>query len=408
MPALSPTMTEGKISSWLIKEGQSFTAGQPLLQIETDKAQMDVEAADDGSTIAILAEEGDDISKVTIPEPESVTAPEIDSKISTNSPETNTVDSTVPKTHKKASGLYSPSAHYLIKANKISNYSEISGTGPSGRVVKSDVLSFIATKKAKLDLSSVTAPLPLPPSTATKPFTNAAKVETFGNSGNYLVRALSPSTTKLYERIQFEKSSTISIVNIKKAVKSHDISAGISFAKIIASLYQGDSDLANSVIAIYVNSTSLVANTPVYVKINEALSDTTEEIIKNANAIKSASNDEIIFSIVLNYENELPQQLMTGNVLLVGAPFKRATISSISHSFNNALDFVIANSQHNRVKNITSSKNPQLETIKAEPKSNNITNWGIKLQIHAKDSSSASKNENLVKTISSKLHEIYA
>lgn len=48
MPALSPTMTEGNIASWKIKEGDSFSAGDVLLEIETDKAQMDVEAQDDG------------------------------------------------------------------------------------------------------------------------------------------------------------------------------------------------------------------------------------------------------------------------------------------------------------------------------------------------------------------------
>jgi pyruvate/2-oxoglutarate dehydrogenase complex dihydrolipoamide acyltransferase (E2) component len=48
MPALSPTMTEGNIATWKIKEGDSFSAGDVLLEIETDKAQMDVEAQDDG------------------------------------------------------------------------------------------------------------------------------------------------------------------------------------------------------------------------------------------------------------------------------------------------------------------------------------------------------------------------
>lgn len=48
MPALSPTMTEGNIAAWKIKEGDSFSAGDVLLEIETDKAQMDVEAQDDG------------------------------------------------------------------------------------------------------------------------------------------------------------------------------------------------------------------------------------------------------------------------------------------------------------------------------------------------------------------------
>lgn len=84
MPAMSPTMTEGGIASWKIKQGESFQAGDVLLEIETDKATIDVEAQDDGivgrilaqdgaskipvgQIIAILAEEGDDISKISIP-----------------------------------------------------------------------------------------------------------------------------------------------------------------------------------------------------------------------------------------------------------------------------------------------------------------------------------------------------
>lgn len=48
MPALSPTMTEGSVTTWMKKEGETFVAGEVLLSIETDKASIDVEAQDDG------------------------------------------------------------------------------------------------------------------------------------------------------------------------------------------------------------------------------------------------------------------------------------------------------------------------------------------------------------------------
>ncbi|TKA25013.1 hypothetical protein B0A54_17188 [Friedmanniomyces endolithicus] len=84
MPALSPTMTEGNIAAWRVQEGASFSAGDVLLEIETDKATMDVEAQDDGimvkvmeqdgskgvkvgTRIAVIAEAGDDASTVEIP-----------------------------------------------------------------------------------------------------------------------------------------------------------------------------------------------------------------------------------------------------------------------------------------------------------------------------------------------------
>ncbi|KAK0945784.1 pyridoxine biosynthesis protein [Friedmanniomyces endolithicus] len=84
MPALSPTMTEGNIAAWRVQEGASFSAGDVLLEIETDKATMDVEAQDDGvmvkvmeqdgskgvkvgTRIAVIAEAGDDANTVEIP-----------------------------------------------------------------------------------------------------------------------------------------------------------------------------------------------------------------------------------------------------------------------------------------------------------------------------------------------------
>jgi pyruvate/2-oxoglutarate dehydrogenase complex dihydrolipoamide acyltransferase (E2) component len=56
MPALSPTMTEGNIAKWAVKEGDEFSAGDVLLEVETDKAQMDVEAQDDGIMAKIMVE----------------------------------------------------------------------------------------------------------------------------------------------------------------------------------------------------------------------------------------------------------------------------------------------------------------------------------------------------------------
>lgn len=54
MPAMSPTMTEGGIASWKKKEGEAFAAGDVLLEIETDKATIDVEAQDDGILVKIM------------------------------------------------------------------------------------------------------------------------------------------------------------------------------------------------------------------------------------------------------------------------------------------------------------------------------------------------------------------
>jgi pyruvate dehydrogenase E1 component beta subunit len=60
MPALSPTMTEGKLAKWLKKEGESIRAGDVIAEIETDKATMEVEAVDEGTLARILVPEGTD------------------------------------------------------------------------------------------------------------------------------------------------------------------------------------------------------------------------------------------------------------------------------------------------------------------------------------------------------------
>lgn len=88
-------MTEGNIANWRLKEGDTFTAGDVLLEIETDKATMDVEAQDDGvlfkimhgegakgvkvgERIAVTAEEGDDLSNLDVPEADSSAAKQED------------------------------------------------------------------------------------------------------------------------------------------------------------------------------------------------------------------------------------------------------------------------------------------------------------------------------------------
>ncbi|WP_413872160.1 pyruvate dehydrogenase complex E1 component subunit beta [Albidovulum sp.] len=67
MPALSPTMEEGKLAKWLVKEGDSVSAGQILAEIETDKATMEFEAVDEGAIGRILVAEGTEGVKVNTP-----------------------------------------------------------------------------------------------------------------------------------------------------------------------------------------------------------------------------------------------------------------------------------------------------------------------------------------------------
>jgi pyruvate dehydrogenase E1 component beta subunit len=67
MPALSPTMTEGKLAKWHVKEGDAVKAGQVICEIETDKATMEVEAVDEGTVAQILVPEGTEGVAVNAP-----------------------------------------------------------------------------------------------------------------------------------------------------------------------------------------------------------------------------------------------------------------------------------------------------------------------------------------------------
>src|SRR5580765_7777874 len=67
MPALSPTMTEGKLAKWHVKVGDKVAAGQVICEIETDKATMEVEAVDEGAVAQILVSEGTEGVAVNTP-----------------------------------------------------------------------------------------------------------------------------------------------------------------------------------------------------------------------------------------------------------------------------------------------------------------------------------------------------
>src|SRR5947199_1073841 len=67
MPALSPTMEEGTLAKWLVKEGDAVKSGDILAEIETDKATMEFEAVDEGKIARILVPEGTDGVKVGAP-----------------------------------------------------------------------------------------------------------------------------------------------------------------------------------------------------------------------------------------------------------------------------------------------------------------------------------------------------
>ncbi|KAK0210253.1 pyruvate dehydrogenase X component [Desarmillaria ectypa] len=184
MPAMSPTMTEGGIASWKKQPGEAFVGGDVLLEIETDKATIDVEAITDGvmakillpdgtknipvgKVIAMLAEEGDDISNVEAPKeaeaPPTASPPKQEAAPSTPPPVPTPVAHSSPLSHSRP--LF-PSVYRLLHENNVINVEQIKGTGVRGMLTKGDVLAFLGKASGPLGtykepvLAQPTAPIP--------------------------------------------------------------------------------------------------------------------------------------------------------------------------------------------------------------------------------------------------------
>ena len=167
MPALSPTMEEGTLAKWLVKEGDTVSSGDLMAEIETDKATMEFEAVDEGviakilvaegtdnvkvgTVIAILAEEGEDASAAASSGGEAkAEAPKEAAKADAPKDEASK-DKSGAETPKAAAPAPAPAAASgdRVKASPLArriasekgiDLAALSGSGPNGRVVKADV-----------------------------------------------------------------------------------------------------------------------------------------------------------------------------------------------------------------------------------------------------------------------------
>ncbi|NGO51287.1 pyruvate dehydrogenase complex dihydrolipoamide acetyltransferase [Allomesorhizobium camelthorni] len=205
MPALSPTMEEGNLAKWLVKEGDKVAPGDVIAEIETDKATMEVEAVDEGTVakivvpegtegvkvnalIAVLAAEGEDASvaakggngaaKAEAAKPEKAPAPaadEVTAKQTEGVPppaKSEAPPSGLPSADRGAAisptrgeitasadgrTFASPLARRIAKDAGI-DVSAVTGSGPRGRVVKADVEAAIAGGAAKAAPAEKAAP----------------------------------------------------------------------------------------------------------------------------------------------------------------------------------------------------------------------------------------------------------
>ena len=176
MPALSPTMTEGKLSKWLIQKSSKVVSGDVIAEIETDKATMEIEAVDDGvlyeifveegtdnvavgSTLALIKEDNDTEDQLksfleknngnNLSEKDKKNIQEINSKTDKEIHDTN-VDKKFMNVKENISKderiKISPLAKRIALKNNV-NFSSLLGTGPHGRIVKKDIEDLIKSNK---------------------------------------------------------------------------------------------------------------------------------------------------------------------------------------------------------------------------------------------------------------------
>ena len=168
MPALSPTMEEGNLAKWLVKEGDSVAPGDVIAEIETDKATMEVEAVDEGTVakilvpegtegvkvnapIAILAGEGEDVAAAAAAgggapaaaptaEPAAAPAPAAPAAVAPPPPPA----APQPAAAANGSRIFSSPLARRLAANAGLDLAALTGSGPHGRIIRRDVDAAIA------------------------------------------------------------------------------------------------------------------------------------------------------------------------------------------------------------------------------------------------------------------------
>ena len=173
MPALSPTMEEGTLSKWLVKEGDKVVSGDLIAEIETDKATMEVESVEDGTIGKLLVLEGEEYIKVNAPiaillfdgdslplklpskekkEDEINVQAVSDNKLKEVDLEENSIIKE-NKSIKKLKRIFSsPLARRIAKLKNI-DLTSVLGSGPNGRILKIDIESLSDNKNLKIEKS---------------------------------------------------------------------------------------------------------------------------------------------------------------------------------------------------------------------------------------------------------------
>ncbi|MCV2891834.1 pyruvate dehydrogenase complex dihydrolipoamide acetyltransferase [Lentibacter sp. XHP0401] len=190
MPALSPTMEEGTLAKWLVKEGDTVSSGDIMCEIETDKATMEFEAVDEGvigkilisegtegvkvnTAIAVLLEEGesaDDIGKSAAPKKDAAPTANEEKAEAAPAPKSGTASAAPAAPRKDGERIFASPLARRIAADKGLDLANVTGSGPKGRIVKADVQD--AKPGAAEAPKAATAPAADKPAMPTSPSAN--------------------------------------------------------------------------------------------------------------------------------------------------------------------------------------------------------------------------------------------
>ncbi|HMA51328.1 MAG TPA: biotin/lipoyl-containing protein, partial [Magnetospirillaceae bacterium] len=186
MPALSPTMTEGKLSKWVKKEGDKVKSGDVIAEIETDKATMEFEAVDEGTLgkilvpegtegvavntpIGVILEEGEDASSIKAPAPAAAPAPAPAPAPAAAAPSPAPAPAAAPAPAHQGDRVFAtPLAKRIAKDAGI-DIKSLKGSGPHGRIVKADVEFAQAQPGPAKAVAAAGPAVGTPPAAASKP-----------------------------------------------------------------------------------------------------------------------------------------------------------------------------------------------------------------------------------------------
>ncbi|TAV48538.1 pyruvate dehydrogenase complex dihydrolipoamide acetyltransferase [Rhizobium leguminosarum] len=257
MPALSPTMEEGNLSKWLVKEGDKVKSGDVIAEIETDKATMEVEAVDEGTVaklvvaagtegvkvnalIAVLAADGEDVSAAASSAGSAAPAPKADGAAAPkaeaapapaqSTPAAAPVAAAAPASVSSdgSRAFSSPLARRLAKEAGI-DLAAVAGSGPHGRVVKSDIEAAVAGGGAK---AAVPAAAASAPQASAVPAPTAAAPK--GASEEAVLKLFEPGSYELVPHDGMRKTIARRLVESKQTIPHFYVSVDCELDALLA------------------------------------------------------------------------------------------------------------------------------------------------------------------------------